>query len=48
MMALVGDDVPVVPLYRQADYYAVSKRLRFTPRLDGKLLADDMALAATP
>lgn len=45
MMALVGDDVPVVPLYRQADYYAVSTRLRFTPRLDGKLLADDMALA---
>ncbi len=48
MMALVGDDVPVVPLYRQIDYYAVSTRLRFTPRLDGKLLADDMVLTATP
>ena len=46
IMALVGDDLPVVPLYRQADYYAVATRLRFTPRLDGKLLADEMALKA--
>jgi peptide/nickel transport system substrate-binding protein len=40
----VMEDAPLVPLYRQADQYAVSSRLRWSPRLDGKLLAASMAL----
>jgi peptide/nickel transport system substrate-binding protein len=40
---LVMQDMPLVPLYRQADQYAVSRRIRWSPRLDGKLLAASMS-----
>jgi peptide/nickel transport system substrate-binding protein len=36
---LVADDVPVVPLYRQTDLYAVSRDLQFEPRVDRRTRA---------
>jgi peptide/nickel transport system substrate-binding protein len=33
------DEVPMVPLYRQADLYAMARNLEFTPRLDRLVLA---------
>ncbi len=44
VMSVLAEDVPIVPLYRQADQYAVSRRLRWSPRLDGKLLVASMSL----
>jgi ABC-type transport system substrate-binding protein len=44
VMAVLMEDMPLVPLYRQADQYAVSERVRWSPRLDGKLLAASMSL----
>jgi peptide/nickel transport system substrate-binding protein len=41
---LALDEVPLVPLYHRASLYAVSKRVRWEPRLDGKLLAAEMTL----
>lgn len=35
---------PLVPLYRAFDLYAVAARVRFTPRLDGRLLVAEMAV----
>ena len=37
-------EAPIIPLYRRYDLYGVSKRVRFHPRLDGKLLAAEMQL----
>lgn len=42
----VHDDVPVVPLYRQTDLYAVATGLEFTPRIDRRIRAADMAWKA--
>ncbi len=36
---LVRDDVPLLPLYRQLDVYAVAAALDFTPRLDRRVRA---------
>jgi peptide/nickel transport system substrate-binding protein len=38
----IYDDVPVIPLYRQADLYAMARGLQFTPRLDRRLKVADM------
>jgi peptide/nickel transport system substrate-binding protein len=38
-------ELPIIPLYRRYDLYAVSDRLRFNPRLDGKLLPAEMELS---
>ena len=35
--AIVYEDVPLVPLYRQADLYAYASRLAFEPRLDRRM-----------
>lgn len=35
----VASDVPVVPLYRQVDLYAIARELEFTPRLDRRIEA---------
>jgi peptide/nickel transport system substrate-binding protein len=40
---LIYDDVPVLPLYRQADLYATDARLTWKPRLDRRVRAWDMA-----
>jgi peptide/nickel transport system substrate-binding protein len=37
--ALVHEDVPVVPLYRQVDLYAVARKLSFEPRVDRRTQA---------
>jgi ABC-type transport system substrate-binding protein len=37
-------ETPIIPLYRRYDLYGVSERVRFHPRLDGKLLAVEMQL----
>ena len=38
-------ELPIIPLYRRYDLYGVSERVRFHPRLDGKLLAAEIELA---
>jgi ABC-type oligopeptide transport system substrate-binding subunit len=42
---LVYDDVPLVPLYRQANLYAISRSLAYRPRLDRRLRVFEMAWA---
>ncbi len=42
---LIHDDLPVLPLYRQTDLYAVSGGLEFRPRLDRRVRAFDMSWA---
>ncbi len=42
---LIYDDVPVLPLYRQADLYALDAGLDFRPRLDRRVRAYDMSWA---
>jgi ABC-type transport system substrate-binding protein len=37
-------ELPIIPLYRRYDFYGTSQRVRFNPRLDGKLLAAEMEL----
>ncbi len=44
LMRLAMEEMPVVPLYHRVDVYAASERVHWTPRLDGKLLAVEMAL----
>jgi peptide/nickel transport system substrate-binding protein len=39
---IVLQDVPVIPLYRQADLYVLAKDLEFTPRLDRRIRAARM------
>ncbi len=38
-LRIATDEAPLVPLYQQPDAWAVSSRLEWTPRLDGRLLA---------
>jgi peptide/nickel transport system substrate-binding protein len=42
---LVMDDSAVIPLYTRNNLYGISTRIRWEPRLDGKLLAADMSPA---
>ncbi|MEW6366990.1 MAG: ABC transporter substrate-binding protein [Acidobacteriota bacterium] len=44
LMQYVLDQMPLIPLYDRLNLYAVSDRIRWTPRLDGKLLAVEMSL----
>lgn len=39
---LIRDDVPVIPLFRRVDIYAVARRLEFNPRLDREIRAAEM------
>ncbi len=43
-MRQAHQQLPLVPLYRAFDLYAVAARVRFTPRLDGRLLVAEMAV----
>ena len=45
LMDLVLREMPVVPLYSRYNLYGVSDRVRWEPRLDGKVLAAEIALA---
>lgn len=38
----IDEDVPVVPLYRQTDLYAVARNLEFVPRLDREIRGAEM------
>lgn len=44
MMRLAMEEMPVVPLYHRLNFYGVSERVRWHPRLDGKLLVREMSL----
>jgi len=44
LMRHAHERLPLVPLYRAFDLYAVAARVRFTPRLDGRLLVAEMAV----
>ncbi len=39
-----AEELPLVPLYSQQDLYAVSRSVRWQPRLDSKLLVREMSL----
>jgi peptide/nickel transport system substrate-binding protein len=43
LMRLATQELPVIPLYTRSALYAVSDRIRWRPRLDGKLLAAEMS-----
>jgi hypothetical protein len=45
-MALVLAEMPVVPLYHRNNLYGVSDRVRWEPRLDGRILAAEVSLSA--
>jgi peptide/nickel transport system substrate-binding protein len=47
-LRLAHDDAFLVPVTCRHDLYAVSRRVRFEPRLDGKLVAAEMGLALGP
>ncbi len=40
---LIRKDVPVVPLYRQADLYAFARDLEFRPRADRRIVAEEIS-----
>jgi peptide/nickel transport system substrate-binding protein len=44
VLRLAMAELPIVPLYNGQDLYAVSRRLRLEPRLDGKLVLAEMSL----
>jgi peptide/nickel transport system substrate-binding protein len=48
ILKLVMSEFPIIPLYRRYDLYGVSERVRFRPRLDGKLLAAEMQMKEEP
>lgn len=41
---LLAADVPVVPLYHRYNLFAISDRLKWEPRLDGRVLVVDVSL----
>jgi peptide/nickel transport system substrate-binding protein len=43
-MRFALDDMPVVPVYHKDNLFGVARRVRWQPRLDGKLLAAEMDL----
>jgi peptide/nickel transport system substrate-binding protein len=45
VMRVAMDEMPLVPLYHRLNLYGVSRRVRWEPRLDGKMLAAEMVLA---
>lgn len=44
IMRLAMEEMPLVPLYHKLNLYGVAERVRWQPRLDGKLLAAEMAV----
>ncbi len=44
VMRVATDEMPLVPLYHRLNLYGVSRRVRWEPRLDGKMLAAEMSL----
>jgi len=44
VMRVAADEMPLVPLYHRLNLYGVSRRVRWEPRLDGKMLATEMVL----
>jgi ABC-type transport system substrate-binding protein len=40
--AAMKTDVPVIPLYRQTDLYALAKDLEFQPRVDRRIRGREM------
>ena len=40
-LRIATEDAPLVPLFHQPDAWAVSSRLEWSPRLDGRLLAEE-------
>jgi peptide/nickel transport system substrate-binding protein len=44
LMPAVMDEMPMIPLYTEANVFAVSDRVVFRPRFDGRLLAFEMSL----
>lgn len=47
-LRIVTDEAPLVPLFHEPDAWAVSSRLEWTPRLDGRLIATEMRFAGGP
>jgi len=43
LMKLLNAELPVIPLFRRMDLYAVSTRVRWQPRLDGNLHANEIS-----
>ncbi len=43
-MRLLLHEMPVVPLYHRVNLFGVSERVRWEPRLDGKILAAEVRL----
>jgi len=44
LMQLVLHEMPVVPLYHRVNLFGVAERVRWEPRLDGKILAAEVRL----
>lgn len=44
LMRIAVDEMPLVPLYHRMNFYGVSRRVKWEPRLDEKLLAAEMSL----
>jgi len=44
LMEVAIEELPLVPLFTRTYLYGVSERLRWEPRLDGKLLVAEMSL----
>lgn len=43
LMRLVLEEMPLIPLYHRQNLFGIAKRVRWEPRLDGKLLAAEMS-----
>jgi peptide/nickel transport system substrate-binding protein len=46
VMGLAMEEMPLVPLYHRLNVYGVSQRVRWEPRLDGRILVAEMSLRA--
>lgn len=44
VMRLLLEEMPLVPLYHRVNLFGVSERVRWEPRLDGKLLAAEVSI----
>lgn len=44
VMRLLLEEMPVIPLYHRVNLFGVAERLRWEPRLDGKILAAEVRL----
>jgi peptide/nickel transport system substrate-binding protein len=44
LQTIAHDDPPIIYLYKQTDYYGVSKRVEWTPRRDELIILEDAAV----